>query len=93
MVHVRVGKKNKQRDAPVHPSTVGALRGYAGLRDAHCPTPISPAFFLSARGRRMGREALNATFIKLVRQVGLEGAGFRVRPRHMTSGTPLPCIR
>jgi integrase/recombinase XerD len=81
VVHVRVGKKNKQRDVPVHPSTVGALRGYAGLRDAHCPTPSTPAFFLSARGRRMGREELNATFIKLVRQVGLEGAGSRARPR------------
>lgn len=81
VVHVRVGKKNKQRDVPVHPSTVGALRGYAGLRDAHCPTPSTPAFFLSARGRRMGREELNATFVKLVRQVGLEGAGSRARPR------------
>ena len=81
VVHVRVGKKNKQRDVPVHPSTVGALRGYAGLRDARCPTPSSPAFFLSARGRRMGREELNATFIQLVRQVGSEGASFRVRPR------------
>lgn len=81
VVHVRFGKKNKQRDVPVHQSTVDALRCYAGLRDARCPTPSSPAFFLSARGRRMGREELNATFIKLVRQVGLEGAGSRARPR------------
>jgi integrase/recombinase XerD len=81
VVHVRVGKKNKQRDVPVHQSTVGALHRYAGLRDARFPTPPSEAFFLSARGRRMGREELNATFIKLVRQVGLEGAGSRARPR------------
>ena len=81
VVHVRVGKKNKQRDVPVHQSTVGALRCYAGLRDARFPTPPSPAFFLSARGRRMGREELNATFIKLIRQVGLEGVGSRARPR------------
>ena len=39
------------------------------------------AFFLSARGRRMGREELNATFIRLVRQIGLEGCGARARPR------------
>jgi integrase/recombinase XerD len=81
VMHVRVGKKNKQRDVPVHQSTVGALRCYAGLRDARFPTPPSPAFFLSARGRRMGRQELNATFITLVRQVGLEGVGSRARPR------------
>ncbi len=81
VVQVRVGKKHKQRDVPVHQSTVGALRCYASLRDARFPTPPSPAFFLSARGRRMGREELNATFIKLIRQVGLEGVGSRARPR------------
>lgn len=81
VMHVRAGKKNKQRDVPVQPSTVGALRRYAGLRDARFPSPPSPAFFLSARGRRMGREELNATFIKLIAQVGLEGAGSRARPR------------
>lgn len=81
VVHVRVGKKNRQRDVPVHPSTVDVLRCYAGLRDDRFPTPPSPAFFLSARGRRMGREELNTTFIKLIRQVGLEGAGSRARPR------------
>jgi integrase/recombinase XerD len=81
VVHVRVGKNNKRRDLPVHQSTVNALRGYAGLRDARFPTPPSPAFFLSARGRRMRREELNATFIKLIGQIGLEGAGSRARPR------------
>ncbi len=73
VVHVRAGKQNKQRQVPLHHSTVGALRAYAGLRDARFPLPSTPAFFLSARGRRMGREELNATFISLVRQVGLEG--------------------
>jgi integrase len=81
VLHVRTGKKNKLRRVPLHPSTVRALRTYAGLRDAHCPTPSTPAFFISARGRRMGREELNATFTKLVRQIGLEGRGARARPR------------
>jgi integrase len=81
VVHVRAGKNNKQRQIPLHPSTISALRAYAGLRDAHFPTPSTPAFFLSARGRRMGRAELNATFIKLVRQIGLEGCGARARPR------------
>ena len=48
VVHVRAGKNNKQRQVPLHPSTVGALRGYAGLRDAHFPTPSTPAFFVRA---------------------------------------------
>ena len=47
---------------PLHPSTISALRAYAGLRDTHFPTPSTPAFFPSARGRRMGRAELNATF-------------------------------
>jgi integrase len=81
VVHVRAGKKNKERWVPLHQSTVRALRAYAGLRDAHCPSPFTPAFFISARGRRMGREELNTTFSKLVRQVGLEGRGARARPR------------
>jgi integrase/recombinase XerD len=81
VVHVRAGKNKKQRQVPLHPSAVSALRGYVRLRDARFPAPSSLAFFLSARGRRMGREELNATFIKLVRQVGLEGCGARARPR------------
>lgn len=81
VVHVRAGKNNKQRQVPLHPSTVSALRSYARLRDTDMPTPSSSAFFLSARGHRMGRSELNATFLKLVGQVGLEGCGARARPR------------
>lgn len=81
VVYLRAGKKNKQRRVPLHQSTVGALRAYAGLRDAACPTPSTPAFFISARGRRMGRGELNTTFTKLIGQIGLEGRGTRARPR------------
>jgi integrase/recombinase XerD len=59
VVHVRAGKNNKQRQVPLHPSTVGALRIYASLRDARFPTPSTPAFFLSARGG--GWDARNST--------------------------------
>jgi integrase/recombinase XerD len=81
VVHVRAGKQKKQREVPLHKSTIGALRAYAGRRDAHFPTPSTPAFFISARGRRMGRAELNQTFIKLIGQAGLEGRGARARPR------------
>ena len=81
VVHVRAGKQKKQREVPLHPTTVGALRDYARLRDAGCPAPATPAFFISARGRRMARSELNQTFTRLIREAGLEGRGARPRPR------------
>ena len=80
-VHVRADKQKKQREVPLHDTTILALRDYARLRDARFPTPSTPAFFLSARGRRMGRGELNETFAQLIGTVGLEGRGARARPR------------
>ncbi len=80
-VHVRAGKRKKQREVALHKSTVSALREYARQRDARFPTPSTPAFFISARGRRMGRGELNQTFLNLIGEVGLEGRGARRRPR------------
>jgi integrase/recombinase XerD len=54
-VHVRAGKEKKQRVVPLHTTTISAVREYVRLRDARFPTPSTPAFFISARGRRMGR--------------------------------------
>ena len=81
VVRIRAGKQKKQREVPLHATTISALRDYARLRDAHIPEPSTPAFFVSARGRRMGRGELNCTFTKLVDEVGLNGAGPRARPR------------
>lgn len=81
VLHVRAGKQKKQREVPLHHSTVSALREYARRRDARFPAPSSPAFFIGARGRRMGRGELNQTFTKLIRDTGLEGSGARARPR------------
>jgi integrase/recombinase XerD len=81
VLHVRAGKQHKQREVPLHDTTILALRDYARLRDARFPTPSTPAFFISARGRRMGRSELNQTFLKLIGEVGLEGRGARARPR------------
>jgi integrase/recombinase XerD len=80
-LHVRAGKQNKQREVPLHPSTISALRAYAAQRDTHYPSPSTPAFFLSARGRRMARAELNQTFTTIIEQVGLKGRGSRARPR------------
>jgi len=48
VVHVRAGKQKKQREVPLHASTVRALRNYARLRDARFPEPTTPAFFIGA---------------------------------------------
>lgn len=77
----RVPRQNKQREVPLHQSTVRALRAYARLRDTRFPEPATPAFFISARGRRMARSELNRTFTQLVDEVGLDGRGARARPR------------
>ena len=80
-VHVRAGKQKKQREVPLHPNTISALRDYARLRDARFPTPATPAFFIGARGRRVPRGELNRTFTTLIREIGLAGHGARARPR------------
>jgi integrase len=79
-VHVRAGKAN-QREVPLHPTATKALCEYARQRDRHCPQPSSPAFFLNTRGGRIATPDFNAQFAKLIKQIGLEGAGERVRPR------------
>ena len=38
-LHVRAGKQNKQREMPLHKTTIRALRDYARLRDAVSPSP------------------------------------------------------
>jgi integrase/recombinase XerD len=81
VVLVRTGKQHKQREVPLHESTVTALSSYVRLRDARCPQPVTSAFFQSSRGGRVGRYELNQTFTTLIRQVGLDGEGARARPR------------
>jgi len=81
VVHVRAGKQKRQREVPLHISTVRALRGYCRVRDARWPEPSTPAFFISTRGGRIGHRELNWTFTGLIREVGLEGRGARARPR------------
>jgi integrase/recombinase XerD len=81
VLHVRAGKQNKQREVPLHHSTISALREYARLRDTRFPASRTPAFFIAARGGRMARGELNQTFTKLVRQAGLDGRGARARSR------------
>ena len=80
VLHVRA-RQTKQREVPMHPSTTAALREYARCRDRSCPTPHTPAFFLNLRAGRLTTVNFNHWFARLTGQVGLEGAGERVRPR------------
>ena len=79
-LHVRA-RQTKQREVPLHPTATTALREYARQRDRHRPQPRSPAFFLNLQAGRLSRSEFNHRFAKLIRQVGLEGAGERARPR------------
>lgn len=79
-LHVRA-RQHKQREVPLHPTATRALRDYARLRDRRWPLPSSPAFFLNLRAGRLRTSEFNHWFAKLIGQVGLEGAGERVRPR------------
>lgn len=80
-LHVRAGKQGKQREVPLHDSTIRALSDYSQLRDRQLPDPTTLAFFVSATGSRLSGGAFNGTFTKLIGQVGLEGASERARPR------------
>jgi integrase/recombinase XerD len=75
------GKQGKQRDVPLHCSTVEALSRYADLRDHHWTQPSTAAFFLSRLGVRLTVAAVHNTFPKLLHEAGLEGRGHRARPR------------
>lgn len=80
-LHIRAGKRDKQREVPLHDSAIRALRDYSCLRDRHWPEPADQAFFLSTRGSRLKAKAVNYAFPKLVDDAGLNGDGKRRRPR------------
>jgi integrase/recombinase XerD len=71
ILHIRHGKCGKSRYVPVHPSTVEALKGYAEARDRLFSAPLTSAFFLSERGRRITEQTADLTFAALSQQIGL----------------------
>lgn len=75
------GKRNKQREVALHDTTTDALARYARMRDRVWPNSKTPAFFVSGHGNRLPGTAVRTYFPMLIREVGLEGRGKRVRPR------------
>jgi integrase len=81
LLTVRGGKFGKSRQLPLHPATVTALASYAALRDAHCPRPVTAAFFVSIAGTRLIYKNVHRTFHQLTRQAGLQPRSPACRPR------------
>jgi integrase/recombinase XerD len=79
---IRHTKFGKSRQLPLHASTVSALAHYDHQRDELCPTPHAPSFFVSTRGNRMDKSAVQKAFRALCRHAGIE------RPR----GSPQPRV-
>ena len=75
------GKLGKEREVALHPSTVGALRGYVELRGRYWPQASTDALFLSRLGVRLTVAATHDVFPQVIRAAGLEGRGHRARPR------------
>jgi integrase/recombinase XerD len=65
------GKNHKERQIPLHPTTVAALAGYARLRDRELPRHEVPAFFVSTSGARLTSGRAREVFAMLVTRAGL----------------------
>ena len=78
---VRGSKFGKSRIVPVHSTTLGALRIYAGRRDLLCPDPASAAFFLNSRGRRLDAHNVSHTFAEILHTAGITAPPGARRPR------------
>lgn len=78
---IRDAKFGKSRRLPLLPSTVAALARYAERRDAWCPVPRAPSFFVSTRGTRLLDTCVHAVFVELVARAGLDVRTRSGRPR------------
>jgi integrase/recombinase XerD len=80
LLTIRGSKFGKSRQLVLHASTVTALRRYSARRDELCPSPLTPALFLSSPGTRLSHPVLQPTFAALVRRAGAGKTAPR-RPR------------
>jgi len=68
---IRDTKFGKTRQLPLHASTVEALIRYERQRDQLCPKPNAPSFFVSTRGNRMDKSAVQKAFRGLCYRAGI----------------------
>jgi integrase/recombinase XerD len=81
VITVVAGKFGRWREVPLQPGTVEALSSYARRRDALCPEPKAPSFFVSNTGTRLIPACVRQRFGQLVRTAGLRPRSPRCRPR------------
>src|SRR5258708_32725216 len=81
VITVGAGKFGRWREVPLQPSTVDALGSYARRRDALCPEPKAPSFFVSNAGTRLIPACVRQRFGRLARTAGLRPRSPRGRPR------------
>lgn len=78
---IRHAKFHKQRQIPLHASTVTALQSYRKLRHEVFPRPVSDALLVSQAGTRLLNYNVGQTFAKLARRAGLRPRSPGCRPR------------
>jgi integrase/recombinase XerD len=78
---VRNSKFGKSRLVPLHPTTATALTSYVVRRRQLCPSPSSPALFVSSRGTRLLHSNIQLTFTGLLTKVGIVRRSKSCRPR------------
>ncbi|HEY1296866.1 MAG TPA: tyrosine-type recombinase/integrase [Chloroflexota bacterium] len=78
---IRMSKFGKSRELPLHASTLEALQTYLQQRQLLCPRPTAPSLFISTAGTRLMYCGVHWTFLRLVRQAGLQPRSARCRPR------------
>lgn len=76
---IRLTKFRKSRLLPLHETTQAALDRY--LRRRRLASRTADHVFLSATGKAMGYTKVNATFLKIVRQLGLHPGPGKKGPR------------
>ena len=85
MLTVRRTKFAKSRQVPLHPSTIQALSRYRALRKRYIERNAEAAFFVSARGTRLGQpltvHQVNSVFAGLRDQLGWVNRGAHHAPR------------
>lgn len=81
VLHIHLGKHQREREVPIHPSATSALRTYIAQREQNSPAAQLPALFLNTQGRRLAEKTVHEHFPRLIREAGLDGRGQRGRPR------------
>lgn len=71
LLAIRRAKFGKSRLVPIHDTTATALARYECQRDRLLPRPVSPAFFLNERGKRLTQWTARDNFALVSRAVGL----------------------